>query len=92
MASSIEDAVLSSMTARATSNGTSNGGALRRIACLVLPRLPFVTERTDVLACQSKTDIREYQPHRDLAFAPSDACPLEAPGRPLWRTSRSYSI
>ena len=33
MVSSIEDAVLSSMTARVTSTGTSNGGALTRIAC-----------------------------------------------------------
>jgi len=31
-ATSIEDAALSSMTARATSTGTSNGGTLRRIA------------------------------------------------------------
>jgi hypothetical protein len=31
-ATSIEDAALSSMTARATSTGTSNGGSLRRIA------------------------------------------------------------
>jgi hypothetical protein len=56
----------------------------------IRPRLPFFTERTDVLTCQSKTDIKS-QSDRDFAFTRSDAWLLETLGPPLHCGHRGFA-
>ena len=54
-ATSIEDATLFSTMAKATSIGNFEWWDLEKDRLSIRPQLPFVTERTDVLTCQSET-------------------------------------